>query len=88
MPQMGEVVATSINWGKAWNGRVYGVELTMMPAVARRVIGYQLRRYRQLCTRPDGTEMSQAEAAKQAHPNRGCRSWGLKPPVSSRLRAM
>lgn len=23
-----------------------------------------------------------------AHPNRGCRSWGLKPPVSSRLRAM
>jgi hypothetical protein len=25
---------------------------------------------------------------KQAHPNRGCRSWGLKPPVSSRLRAM
>ena len=24
----------------------------------------------------------------QAHPNRGCRSWGLKPPVSSRLRAM
>ena len=25
---------------------------------------------------------------KLAHPNRGCRSWGLKPPVSSRLRAM
>ena len=25
---------------------------------------------------------------KRAHPNRGCRSWGLKPPVSSRLRAM
>ncbi|MHA6783238.1 carboxymuconolactone decarboxylase family protein [Pseudonocardia saturnea] len=25
---------------------------------------------------------------KGAHPNRGCRSWGLKPPVSSRLRAM
>ncbi|SCQ47125.1 Hypothetical protein PFR_JS7-2_2052 [Propionibacterium freudenreichii] len=24
----------------------------------------------------------------RAHPNRGCRSWGLKPPVSSRLRAM
>lgn len=24
----------------------------------------------------------------EAHPNRGCRSWGLKPPVSSRLRAM
>lgn len=23
-----------------------------------------------------------------AHPNRGCRSWGPKPPVSSRLRAM
>ncbi|SBN44777.1 Hypothetical protein PFR_J18_2204 [Propionibacterium freudenreichii] len=28
------------------------------------------------------------ETAKPAHPNRGCRSWGLKPPVSSRLRAM
>lgn len=27
-------------------------------------------------------------AGKEAHPNRGCRSWGLKPPVSSRLRAM
>ncbi|WP_084622974.1 MULTISPECIES: GlcG/HbpS family heme-binding protein [Nocardioides] len=27
-------------------------------------------------------------ATKEAHPNRGCRSWGLKPPVSSRLRAM
>nr|WP_233626615.1 tyrosine-type recombinase/integrase [Saccharopolyspora sp. HNM0986] len=27
-------------------------------------------------------------APGQAHPNRGCRSWGLKPPVSSRLRAM
>lgn len=26
--------------------------------------------------------------AFEAHPNRGCRSWGLKPPVSSRLRAM
>jgi predicted ester cyclase len=26
--------------------------------------------------------------ALRAHPNRGCRSWGLKPPVSSRLRAM
>ncbi|SYZ32902.1 Hypothetical protein PROPAUS_0813 [Propionibacterium australiense] len=23
-----------------------------------------------------------------AHPNRGCRSWGLNPPVSRRLRVM
>lgn len=35
-------------------------------------------------------ELSQGmiDDGKEAHPNRGCRSWGLKPPVSSRLRAM
>ncbi|MFC9119340.1 WXG100 family type VII secretion target [Streptomyces sp. NPDC057067] len=33
-------------------------------------------------------ELETLAAFKRAHPNRGCRSWGLKPPVSSRLRAM
>ena len=36
----------------------------------------------------DAEDLVQSALIKVAHPNRGCRSWGLKPPVSSRLRAM
>jgi hypothetical protein len=33
-------------------------------------------------------ETVQTEHAKAAHPNRGCRSWGLKPPDSRRHLAL
>ena len=56
-------------------------------------VGNWVNKWRKTHSGTESEEMTAAQLAeykkiKAAHPNRGCRSWGLKPPVSSRLRAM